>query len=539
MVRLSLPAIRLAAGSRSFQRGLDYAREGRVTILARDRRWAEATVQGTSRYHVEVAVEDGTPVGSCTCPMGRAGEFCKHCVAVALAFTEPVSESRAVDLREHLEGLDRAELVDLVLQAAARDEYMARHLVLDAAGDTIDLDRIHAAVDVAFDTGGFVPYRDSFDFADGANQAIDLMERAVSRDRSIAAVEAVEYALAAWEEAIGSVDDSTGMMGELRDRLTRLHADACRRVELRGSELADRLFERALASRWEVFLDLVDTHGDLLGDAGLDRLADRIDGAWETKAEQRFTLRFLLEAIARSRGDTDALVASYARDLDGRYRYVQIAEALRDAGRIDEALTWVRRGLAEHPDSRDLRLVDLGVDLHLAQGDTEGAWKLVDDAFRQSPTAATYRRLVDVGQARADWAQVRSDTLGHFRAWLKNARAGFDPLVRALVEEGDLNAAWEAADTRSCTSATWRILAERSVASHPDRAAAVLTFLLDGIIAGKNKRAYAEAVEVMGTIRDCLTRAGRDGEFAGVVASVRANHKPKRNLMALLDQAGW
>lgn len=178
--------------------------------------------------------------------------------------------------------------------------------------------------------------------------------------------------------------------------------------------------------------------------------------------ERRFTLRFLLEAVARRRGDTDALVSAYARELD----------------------------LPLRPD-------------------------------------------------RPEWADQRRAALDSFRASLEGMNGGFDPLVRALVAEGDLDAAWEFADEGGCTKATWRTPAERSVTSHPDRAATVLTAALDDIIAVKNKRAYAEAVEVMGTIRNCLVRAGREEAFAGLVTKVRAHHKPKRNLMALLDAAGW
>jgi uncharacterized Zn finger protein len=55
----------------------------------------------------------------------------------------------------------------------------------------------------------------------------------------------------------------------------------------------------------------------------------------------------------------------------------------------------------------------------------------------------------------------------------------------------------------------------------------------------KKDDAYTEAVDVMGHIAGLLDQAGRSGEFADYVAQVRAAHKPKRNLMAMLDEAGW
>lgn len=45
-----------------------------------------ATVRGTRDYRVTLWVEDGDLASSCTCPVGGDGLFCKHCVAVALAY---------------------------------------------------------------------------------------------------------------------------------------------------------------------------------------------------------------------------------------------------------------------------------------------------------------------------------------------------------------------------------------------------------------------------------------------------------------------
>jgi uncharacterized Zn finger protein len=76
--------LRRLAGPRSYERGVNYAITGRVIRLLRLRRSVEASVLGTSRYRVELWVEDGELTGSCSCPMGDRGLFCKHCVAVGL-----------------------------------------------------------------------------------------------------------------------------------------------------------------------------------------------------------------------------------------------------------------------------------------------------------------------------------------------------------------------------------------------------------------------------------------------------------------------
>jgi uncharacterized Zn finger protein len=67
-------------------RGRAYADQGRVTRLARRKARLSATVQGTAMYAVSIWVK-GRGLGyACSCPAGAQGDFCKHCVAVAVVW---------------------------------------------------------------------------------------------------------------------------------------------------------------------------------------------------------------------------------------------------------------------------------------------------------------------------------------------------------------------------------------------------------------------------------------------------------------------
>ena len=68
----------------SYQRGVAYRGEGRVSASRGTGSGLEATVQGTMPYIVELWTEEGEPRWSCTCPAAEDGSFCKHCVAVVL-----------------------------------------------------------------------------------------------------------------------------------------------------------------------------------------------------------------------------------------------------------------------------------------------------------------------------------------------------------------------------------------------------------------------------------------------------------------------
>ena len=58
-------------------------------------------------------------------------------------------------------------------------------------------------------------------------------------------------------------------------------------------------------------------------------------------------------------------------------------------------------------------------------------------------------------------------------------------------------------------------------------------------IGTKTNGGYRAAVKLLDRTRTLCTRAGRSERFDELVAGVRARHKPKRNLMALLEQRSW
>ncbi len=83
--------LRDMAGGRSFERGQEYFSEGCVRGLAEHAGTITAKVQGTLDYRVKLWIKKGGIDYSCTCPVGADGDFCKHCVAVGLAWLTPES----------------------------------------------------------------------------------------------------------------------------------------------------------------------------------------------------------------------------------------------------------------------------------------------------------------------------------------------------------------------------------------------------------------------------------------------------------------
>jgi uncharacterized Zn finger protein len=80
----------------------------------RQDRGLAATVKGGSEYRVTIRAKGDTLAYSCSCPVGAEGGFCKHSVAVVLAWMAEVAPESIPAPQRVIEPPPRAELDALV-----------------------------------------------------------------------------------------------------------------------------------------------------------------------------------------------------------------------------------------------------------------------------------------------------------------------------------------------------------------------------------------------------------------------------------------
>ena len=224
---ISRPVIRQLAGPKSFERGELYARQGRVKKLTGVDASIRATVHGTGKYRVDLAIrEDGDLDWSCSCPVGADGGFCKHCVAVALVAsggsTRDAPDETTVDVFGYLRDLDHERLVELVVDLAANDELLAGRLQLAAtraqATGAPPLRPFKDAIDAVFVTHDYVDYRSAYDFASNIDAVLDSLDELLADGHEDTVIELAEHALVRVEDVVGYVDDSDGWLGGIAER---------------------------------------------------------------------------------------------------------------------------------------------------------------------------------------------------------------------------------------------------------------------------------------------------------------------------------
>ncbi len=555
----SRPDLRSLAGRPTFERGHDYALDGRVHKLKATGEQVDAKVRGSASYQVRLWVEDEEAAWACTCPIGREERFCKHAVAVGLVATRAVEPAEGddtaeeVDLAGYLAGLEHQALVDLLLDRAAADGLFDARLRASAASKSRgrpDLTSYRQALAAAFETDGYVDYRAAYDYTSGIRSVLDELQLLLDEGHASDVVTLSEYAADLAEGALGYVDDSDGGMSLVAEQLRELHLVACEDARPEPITLARNLFERERhGGDLEVFYGAVETYADVLGEAGLTEYRRLAQAEWDslpalgpgdsgrTWSSGRFHLTQIMLSIADLSGDVDAAVEVLAHDQSSAYQFVKIAETLQEAGRHDEALEWALRGLALHG-YNDHRLVEVVADEHHRNGHPAEAVDVLWRAFEERTGVETYRRLKTYAERAGLWQDQHGQALGLLRKRAKDRR-DHSTLVAVLLLDGEVERAWAEATVGGCRRDQWLELARLREDEHPDDAIPLWREEVTREIAAMSNPSYANAVGLIERIGRLMTAAGRGEEFEPYVAGLASEHKRKRNLMKLFAERGW
>ena len=583
------------AGPRVYPRGAIYVRDGRVeqAQVRGDGRMG-ATVRGTMPYFVELWADRSRPRWSCTCPAAEDGSFCKHVVAAALslgsdespplivpvvgddrrggsAAGRPSESDTDLELSDFVRGLPQHRLAEVVLDRATSDWRLRERLLADARaarGSGADLVEWRSRIDRAFRASsrrGFVAYDEAHGWAAGVDEVIDALDDLCDAGHYDAVVRLVEHAHRRTDQSMDYVDDSDGWLSGFSERLSDLHLRACEAGAPDPVELAARLVELELTSELDGFCRSAAVYADILGEAGLAAFRARLEPHWQrTGAEpddwsdNRYVVRRAMVGWAVGIGDPDALIEAHRRDQILPSEVLEIAQALDGAGRVDEAVAWAWRGIAESG-SRAREVGDLREFLARKlrdRGDGQAAVQLFWQAFASAPSLSAYRRLIEEDD-RQDWLRRCCEEIRGVLAAVTGGAGGsttpgaaFGPfpsavpraagaLVDILLYEGQVNAAWDAAHDHGCNAQTWLTIARAREGTHPLDAIVVYESAALAIIDRKVAKQYQSAVDLMVRISRLADSAGKADRFTSLLEQVRIEHKAKRKLKALLDAQGW
>ena len=543
--------LRTLAGSRSFGRARDYLEAVDELDIAAGR--VTAVVYGGTEYGVELGIDPaGGLSGECSCPYGQDGNFCKHCVAVGLVVLSQDAEhlisaagtARGGGLDAWLEGLSREELLDLLREQLSRDRDLRCRLEARAAAARaggVDLTEVRAKIARLLDVRrhaqyGYVEYHDASAFAAQAAEVVTTIRSMTAAGRSAMAVPLARDAITMLGDVYEQVDDSSGVIGEVAAGIEEAHREACEVAGADPLETATWLAGHLLGPRSSVPDIEVEDYRDVLGEPGRARLRDLVVEAWR-RNPSGWAEKYVMEQITRDEGDLDALVALLASDLAPHGgTHLTIAGELDAAGRDADALAWAERGLRDSAGSAwvDDRLVDWVAGRYERSGRFSDAVAVRRDRLRGSPTLGAYQKLRATARDAGCWESERAAALERLDA---APPTPVDALVEALIDDGDLDAAWRAAPGRAGEQ-QWLALADLVRGERPGDALEVYRRAVEALTGVTGDRSYREMASLLLRARGCHEQLGTGAEFTAYLTALRADQRRKRNLMRILDQHG-
>ena len=571
---LTTNRVRRWAGSRSYGRGECYFHGGHVSDLKAVKGRITATVYGTYPYRVMLWDADESVAYDCDCPVGQDGDFCKHCVATALAWLEqrtPAAETgmgkrkqqadtglTMKDVRAWLLLQEKESLVDMLVEAAEYDSQLSGSLMMKAAAARgVNMVTCREVLDQAIGIDGFIDYHDMYEYWRGADSAIDGIEALLDTGHAAAVVELSEYALRCLEAAMNNAMDD-GEMGMLQHRLEEMHLKACRKAKPDPEALAERLFDWELTGEWGTFQDAVNTHGRVLGKAGMRRYRKLAEVEWgkvkplqpgddtRDKYGKRSRVTGVMESLALQSGDIEALVAVMRRDLSTSYEFFKIAEVYRKARKGSKALEWAEKGVVAFGNKADSRLQDLLAELYHRRKRHDEAMSLIWLQFEKHLGLTAYQHLKKHADRCKQWPEWREQALKQvhktiarqLKGWTRSGKPDHSLLVEIYLWEQDVEAAWHTANAGSCDEALWLQLAGLREKPHPRDAIRVYRMLIGPIVERTNNDAYAQAAGLLSRVKRLMGQLGEEGEFRQYLARIRTEYKRKRNFMKLLEKIG-
>ena len=437
---------------------------------------------------------------------------------------------------ERLQELGPAKLAQLLLDEVAQNAGLKRIVTAALAGKAGPeaiaklIDRRLAGLEKA---RGFVDWDKARSFRDDLQATVSTISGELGPVAPAMALHRLLRFIATHETVFERVDDSSGTVqtvyyGAIEDAgilATKLPPDD-----------ADLLPEQVLAALGDsshgYLIDVARAVAPHLPNSTLVRwgslLAERQTQYQKEEGDQgqgssymASQYRDVRQLISAAIGDLDGLIALEEEKLPHMQQPLAIAGRLKTAGRLAEALGWVRRkgrGSNRHTDQSQPEQVILEAEILTALGDKASAQTLRWNAFAQTLDARILRAHITALPDFED-AEVLDRAFAHAFGHENVDRAlvlfvdwpQLDLAARLIVKHHDR---WSGQDYYTLPT-----IAEALVSDHPLAATVLFRALLNDILARARSKAYPHAARYLAKLDQLALAVDFDQQRPGGIAS--------------------
>ncbi len=558
-------ALREEAGTTYFGRGLDYFKSGYVKKLEVHGNRIEGSVRGNRLYHcsIECDIDADGFYGECSCPLGDDGEFCKHLVALGLAFVNgfetPAPSAKQPDfkLAKFLQERSREELVALLNGAAKQYPDLLEYFRMSYLPEASEALRkeLTQKIDRLLELAEECDYEDCYDYDEQyeieqdeerlrqeLKQLTDTMARMFSGTNAAMVMELAEYAI---EEAIRRDLQSEDACAGLISEMLSFYFKAVKRGLGKTADIAENMIEWEPLDSWGAMSQV----GRYLMEAPA-----RIEKAWNTAAlrlwrempvlgmkDQRMTStqRSIIEKrllqYARINSDSGLELEILQHNQSTEEHVLALGELLIRLNRREELPDYLREAFRHFPRSCDIRqnLVEELVHVKKYSEAMEIAWRY----FEENPNCSGgYQFLHSAARSCRQGREFLEKAL----AYIEKNRDGIasrSTRIDILICEKEYARALEIAESGLCSHDSLFRLASALAKTRPNASARLVKRPLEQFLKEVGDKFYEKSVAALKLYRQYLVAAGHPEQFQAECLAIRQQYKKRRKFIALLDRA--
>ncbi len=564
--------LRSMAGSRSYSRGEEYFHEGAVHHLYCDGEQLTADVHGTHVYRARITNVGGRLIGKCNCPVGHDGAFCKHLVALGLAYLnsrkETVEEQNksAFSWNDFLKTRNKDELIKIILEMSPNnsdliERYRMANLPTDGGAKLRELkSKIDELFGIAEDMEEhYDDYWDGYEDNDSVEEFCEENELLLNVLEQLAVQEEFGLLWDATAYAIGIFMDSSNAemdyIQEFVGKLAGYFLEALR-SKVKPDDEAFRLFidweKKGKNFGYEQISMILEGLPAECRDKWAAGALEKWRGYHRRKlsdydydGEREYVENHLL-AWADERKDFKLKLAIMEKKMHRSDDVVTLAKEYGRQGMQDKVIPFLHKMRKELP--RDWEINSLLIEELQKAGDDRQALEIAWEEFTKDPEYdAPLDRLQDVSSRMKLWQEYYRKALDFMEELEKKEkkRPSFpfyyngmrQRRVNVLFSHGDQQDAWELAQGSMLSEECWLKLAAWRSNEAPDDAAAVVKKLLDDALRPTGEGAYRHVVSLLEIYREYLEMSGRDADFRACCLGIRQEYKRRRLLMEQMDAA--
>ena len=612
------------SGGEIASRGDRYQKEHRVYGLALTPTGGlVAWVTGRQRYATSVDVVENKLVSHCSCPYGYN---CKHAVAVILQYAEqvknktpletakdsderiillnalnlgiPTNGSRIAQEDDALTGkigvLSKEELQGLIAELAniypeAR-KFLSDYFLISSG----NVKKIVAAterdiLDLSAEPAWKHHWDDMQNLPD-YSEVRKRLEMLLSTGHADEVLRLGEQLLERGSQQVEESDDE----GETGEEVATCMDVVFRALPLSSLDVKSRMiwaidaelkdeFDITRGSEvfWQCHFEASDW--SLLADSLLERLYDSLppdSGSFSSSYKRDEFTDWIVKALEES-GRRDECLSLCRKETDKTHSYVRLVRKLLDEGLIDEAETWIRKGITATADplpGTAAELCEILLEMKKRASDWLCVSALIVEEYVYSQKVETYKELEIACQNAGVWPEVRKRILNFLETGVPpdgeaqtKGKKGSDiwPLPQTgiskrsnrftrhfPVDEELIDVAiyermpaevlrlydhYLAKGVEKRYGFDWRSPVELKVAraifrDFPDRAIPIWKRVVEEEIAITNARAYEVAVSHISEFGKLMGEVGRMPEWVSYVSQLREDNKKRPRFLSTLDR---